>query len=60
MNLLDTGLTLQSVLRDIPTDGPAMIVYALVLAFVGFTWVGSRKRSAAALPAAGSSSGGTR
>lgn len=39
------GLTLGRVLRDIPHDGPAIVVYVLLLVFVGFIWVGSRKKA---------------
>jgi hypothetical protein len=39
------GLTLGDVINGIPHDGPAMVVYALVLVFAGFVWLGSRTKS---------------
>ena len=46
------GLSFAEVLRDIPHDAGAMVVYALLLAFVGFIWYGSRRK-----PGGGTSSG---
>jgi hypothetical protein len=37
------GLTLKEIFSGIPHDLGALIAYALLLAFVGFTWYGSRK-----------------
>jgi hypothetical protein len=39
------GLSLSEVLANIPHDGPAIIVYAMLLVFAGFIWYGSRKKS---------------
>ncbi|HSK18622.1 MAG TPA: hypothetical protein VK912_05745 [Longimicrobiales bacterium] len=39
------GLTLNEVVNGIPHDGPAIVVYAMLLVFVGFIWRGSRKKS---------------
>jgi hypothetical protein len=39
------GLTLGEVISGIPHDGPAILVYAMLLVFVGFVWAGSRKKS---------------
>ena len=39
------GLTLREVVNGIPHDGPAILVYAMLAAFIGFIWVGSRKKS---------------
>lgn len=36
-------LTLRSVLHDVPHDLAAYVTYALLLAFVGFIYLGSRK-----------------
>jgi hypothetical protein len=38
------GLTLAEVLRDIPHDTAAFVVYALLAIFVGLIWAGSRKK----------------
>ncbi len=38
----DGGLTLDSVLRNLPHDAGAIVVYVLLLAFIGFIWYGSR------------------
>jgi hypothetical protein len=40
----ERGLTLTEVVRDLPHDGPSLVVYTLVLLFVAMIWVGSRKR----------------
>lgn len=42
MLLQDDGLTLGEVLRDIPHDPPAFVVYTLVIVFLGLIWKGSR------------------
>lgn len=39
------GLTLQEVISGIPHDGAAIVVYAMLLAFAGFIWAGSRRKS---------------
>ncbi len=41
---VDDGLTMGEMLQDIPHDAGAIVVYALLLAFVGFIWYGSRGR----------------
>ena len=51
MMIQGDGLTLSEVLADIPHDLPAMVVYVLIAAFVGFIWWGSRRGDAG--PAAG-------
>ena len=38
-----SGATLDSVLHNLPHDTGAIIVYLLVIAFIGFIWYGSRK-----------------
>lgn len=39
------GLTLSEIIRDLPHDGPALVVYALILLFIWFVWRGSRSRA---------------
>lgn len=39
------GLTLDEIIRGIPHDGPAIVIYVMLLAFVGFIWMGSRRKS---------------
>jgi hypothetical protein len=39
-----SGLTLGRILRDIPHDAPAMVVYALLIAFTYLVWRGSRPK----------------
>ncbi|MBR9988919.1 MAG: hypothetical protein KFH98_04140 [Gemmatimonadetes bacterium] len=39
------GLTLHEIISDIPHDGASLVVYLMLLAFVGFIWAGSRKKS---------------
>ena len=39
------GLTLERVLRDIPHDAGAMIIYVLIALFIGFIWYGNRQKS---------------
>lgn len=47
-------LTLKSVLTDIPHDAAAFVTYALLLAFVGFIYLGSRSgREEGSQPAEG-------
>ena len=41
----DGGLTLGEVLTSIPHDGPALVIYVMILAFAGFIWHGSRKKT---------------
>jgi hypothetical protein len=43
MVLQDDGLTIAEVIRDMPHDAGALIVYALVAGFVIMIWRGSRK-----------------
>lgn len=38
------GLSLSEVVRGIPHDGPAVVVYAMLLMFVGLIVVGSRRK----------------
>jgi len=40
----DSGLSVGRVLRSLPHDGPAIVVYALIVAFLYFVWRGNRKR----------------
>jgi hypothetical protein len=42
--LQDDGLTLGEVLRDIPHDPSAFVVYTLIILFLGLIWKGSRGR----------------
>ena len=42
--LQDDGLTFGDVVRNLPHDGAALVVYALVLGFVWFIWQGSREK----------------
>jgi hypothetical protein len=44
-------LTLRSVLQDVPHDLAAFVTYALLLAFVGFIYLGSRKPGGGGGPA---------
>ena len=39
------GLTFSEVIHGIPHDGPAIVIYTMLLAFVGFIWLGSRRKS---------------
>lgn len=43
--LQDDGLTFGDVLRNLPHDAGALVVYGLVIAFVGFIWHGSRQKN---------------
>jgi hypothetical protein len=45
---VDDGLTFGDVVRDLPHDAGALVVYVLMLGFIGFIWYGSRRRSAGA------------
>jgi hypothetical protein len=40
----ESTLTLRTILADIPHDGPAFFLYALLLASGWLIWKGSRKR----------------
>jgi hypothetical protein len=48
-------LTLWEVIADVPHDGPALVVYAMLGLFVAGIWYGSRNKSAAAGRAAAGS-----
>jgi hypothetical protein len=37
-----SGLTIGEVIRDVPHDTGALIVYLMVAAFIAFVWLGSR------------------
>ena len=39
-----SGLTARGIFSGIPHDGPAIVVYALVLGFIYLTWAGSRPK----------------
>lgn len=38
------GLSLGEILRGIPHDGPAILIYLMILGFVAFMWHGGRKK----------------
>jgi hypothetical protein len=38
------GLTLDEIISGIPHDGPAIVVYIMLVAFGGFIWMGSRRK----------------
>jgi hypothetical protein len=38
----DDGLTFREVIQNIPHDGPAIVVYVLLLIFAALVWMGSR------------------
>ncbi|MHB1169110.1 MAG: hypothetical protein ACYC28_07500 [Longimicrobiales bacterium] len=38
-----SGLTLDAIVRNLPHDVGAIVVYVLMIAFIGFIWYGSRK-----------------
>jgi hypothetical protein len=38
------GLTMGEVIRGIPHDGPAIVIYLMLIAFAGFVWAGSRRK----------------
>jgi hypothetical protein len=40
----DDGLTLGEFVHNIPHDGPALVVYAMIAAFVVLVWRGSRQK----------------
>ncbi|HSJ09323.1 MAG TPA: hypothetical protein VK928_05395 [Longimicrobiales bacterium] len=42
--LQEDGLSVGDVIRNLPHDAGALVVYVLVLAFVGFIWHGSRSK----------------
>jgi hypothetical protein len=39
------GLTLGRILGDIPHDGPAIVIYVMLVVFAGLIWRGSRRRA---------------
>ncbi|CAN5824906.1 hypothetical protein BH23GEM3_BH23GEM3_18920 [soil metagenome] len=39
-------LTLREILADIPHGAPALIVYLMLVLFIGFIWYGSRSKPA--------------
>ncbi len=41
-----SGVTLEAILSNLPHDAGAIVVYILMIAFVGFIWYGSRKSPA--------------
>lgn len=41
----DDGLTFNEVLQNLPHDPAALVVYVLLLAFVGMIWHGSRQKT---------------
>jgi hypothetical protein len=43
--LQNDGLTLAEVLRDIPRDGPAIVIYVMLAICVGLIWAGSRHKA---------------
>jgi hypothetical protein len=38
------GLTLAEIIRDIPHDAGAIVAYVMILIFIGFIWLGSRRK----------------
>jgi hypothetical protein len=38
-----TGLTLEQVIRELPHDAGAIVVYVLLAVFLVFIWLGSRR-----------------
>jgi uncharacterized protein (TIGR03382 family) len=40
----DSGLTFGEVVRGIPHDAASVVVYAMLLVFCAFIWLGSRRR----------------
>jgi hypothetical protein len=38
----DSGLTATEIVADIPRDAGAVLVYVLLVVFIGFIWWGSR------------------
>lgn len=45
VSLQDDGLTIFEVLQNIPHDGPAVVVYAMLAVFVVLIWRGSRQQA---------------
>jgi hypothetical protein len=41
--LQDDGLTFNAVIQDIPHDGPAIVVYLMLVVFAALVWLGSRR-----------------
>jgi hypothetical protein len=41
----DNGLTLLEVIRDIPHDAPAVVVYVMATIFIVLVWRGSRRQA---------------
>lgn len=39
------GLTFGEIVSGIPHDGPAIVIYVMLAAFVGFIVIGSRRKS---------------
>jgi hypothetical protein len=39
------GLTFGRILGDIPHDGPAIVIYVMLVVFAGLIWRGSRRRA---------------
>jgi len=39
----EPGLTLEGVISNLPHDAGAIVVYVLMIAFIGFIWYGSRR-----------------
>jgi hypothetical protein len=37
------GRSLEAIIRNRPRDAGAVVVYVLMIAFIGFIWYGSRK-----------------
>lgn len=37
------GLTLDTVIRDLPHDGPALVIYGMLAVFIIAIWRGSRR-----------------
>ena len=44
LRVAQSGLTLREVIADIPHDGPAFVVYAMVLVSIGMIWRANRPR----------------
>jgi hypothetical protein len=47
---VDDGLTLGEVVRDLPHDAGAIVVYVLMLGFIGLMWYGNRRKSSGGPP----------
>lgn len=39
------GISAIEILRGIPHDGPAIMIYIMILGFAAFIWHGGRKKS---------------